>query len=136
MALAAGKIRARRGREPSGGAFAYSVKAAAKVWRGSFVCVNSSGAMVLIGAGDAAQFVGIADRDLDNTAGAAVSEQKVTALKGIYAITVPAATHANINATVYATDDDTATLTASTNLPIGTLVGIEAGQTYVKLLGS
>lgn len=136
MALTAGKTYARRGMEPSGGSFAYPVAAGVKVWRGAFVAVNSSGALVLIGAGGAVQFVGIADRDLDNSAGAGVSEQRVTALKGIYAITVPSATHSNINATVYATDDNTPTLTASTNLPIGTLVGIEGGQTYVRLLGS
>ena len=136
MALSAGINRDRRGPEPVAGAFGYGVKAAAKVWRGSFVAVNSSGAMVLIGAGDASQFVGLADRDLDNTAGGATSAEKVIALKGTYAITVPSATHANINAIVYATDDNTATLTASTNLPIGTLAGIEGGQTFVKLLGS
>ncbi len=136
MALTAGRSLDRRGAEPSAGAFAYSVAASHRVYRGGFVAVTAAGVLVRVGQAGAVRFVGIASRDLDNTAGAAASVGKVTALKGTYPITVPAATAANINDAVYATDDNTATLTVGTNLQIGTIAGIENGQTYVKLLGS
>ena len=51
-------------------------------------------------------------------------------------LTVPGATAANINAAVYASDDNTFTLTAGSNLQIGTIVGFDGAQTIVKLLGT
>ncbi len=136
MALSAGKPRDRRGAEPNGVGFAYPVKAGERVYRGGFCAVTAAGQLQRVQTASSSQFVGLASQDYDNSANAAASTDKVTVLRGVYAITVPAATAANINATVYCTDDDTATLTVGSNLPIGTLVGIENGQTYVKLLGS
>jgi len=51
---------------------------------------------------------------------------------------VTGATYSTINEPVYATDDNTLTLTAGSNLQVGTLVGIDpvTGLTYVNLLGS
>lgn len=136
MALSAAKLRVRRGPEPAGTRFGYSVRAGARIWQGGLMALDSSGNAVPVGHANAAVFAGIAGSDLDNTGGGAASAGKVEALKGVYAITVPAATAANLNAAVYATDDDTATLTVGSNLKIGDLVGIEGGQTYVKILGS
>lgn len=138
MALTAGFAPRRRGQTPAAGDYGYSVRASTKIFRGGMVGVDSSGNMVPVNtaAALAVAFVGIAERDFDNSAVASASADKVVALKGTYALTVPAATAANINAAVYATDDATFTLTASTNLQVGTLTGIEGGQTYVRLLGS
>ena len=62
----------------------------------------------------------------------------MVAEKGVYPFTVPSATYANINASVYATDDNTFTLSSSSSTLIGTLAGIDpvTGQTWVKVLGS
>lgn len=134
MALSADKIFRRRGQPATAGEFGYFVAAGVKVYRGALIAINAAGNIVLVGAGTAVAFVGIADRFLDNSAGSGVSAEKVVGLRGTWDITVPSATPTNTNAAVYATDDGTATLTASTNLQIGTLAGIESSQTWVKLL--
>ena len=135
MALLAGVNLDRRGPPPAGG-FGYPVAAGERVFKGGVVAVNAAGSLQRVQTAGSLVIVGIAHRDLDNTAGAAVSDIKVEALKGIYSLTVPSATAANINAAVFATDDATLTLTQSGSLlAAGTLVGIESGQTYVKMIG-
>ncbi len=138
MALSASFIARRFGQAPAVTGFAYKVRAGAKVWRGGMLGVDSSGNLVPVNtvAALAVAFVGIADRDYDNSAGASASGDKVSALKGAFLLTVPSATASNINATVYASDDNTFTLTAGSNLAIGTLAGFDGAQTIVKLLGS
>lgn len=133
-ALTADANYSRRG-PPAAGEFGYPLAPGEKVFRGSLVGVNSSGQMIRLQTSTPVAFVGVADRFLDNTAGAAaLSVPPVTALKGTWSLTVPAATVSNLHAAVYATDDGTLTLTAGSNLQVGTLVGIEGGQTYVKII--
>lgn len=134
-ALVAGINRQRRG-PPGHGAFGYAVAAGKVVFRGGLVAVTSAGALQPAGVAGSVAIVGIAAQDLDNSAGASVSDTKIEALKGTYQIDVTSATPANINAAVYASDDATLILTAGTLVVAGTLVGIEAGKTYVKLIGS
>lgn len=136
-ALTKGQNYPRRGAPHSAREFGYPVAAGEKVFRGSFIALNSSGNIVRVQTSGAAVFIGIADRDLDNSASAAVSTDKVVGLKGVYGIAVPAASFSNIGATVYASDDGTLTLTQSGSLlTAGTISGIEAGLTYVTLAGS
>jgi hypothetical protein len=135
MALTADANCSRRG-QPGRNEFGYPVAAGEKVFRNSIVAVNAAGDIVRVQTAGAAQIVGLADHFLDNSGSASVSTSQVVGLKGTFALTVPSATAANINATVYASDDSTLTLTAGTLLAAGTLVGIENGQTYVQMIGS
>ena len=138
MALTAGFPVARRGAS-RGNDFGYPVAAGEKVYRGGICALTPAGAIVRPQTAGATIAAGVADRDLDNTASAAVSSIAVVALRGCFALTVPAATPANIGAPVYATDDGTLTLTLPTTgftAAIGTLSGIDNGQTYVLMAGS
>ncbi len=112
--------------------FGYGLKAGAKFYRGSVIAVTSAGYAVRPGDSGAAAIVGISPALIDNSGGVD-GALRVEPRRGILALTVPSATHANIGAAVYATDDATLTLTASTNLRLGTLVGIDAGQTFVEV---
>jgi hypothetical protein len=138
MALSAGFAARRHGQSPSVVGFAYNVRNGTKIWRGGMLGVDASRNLVPINtvAALAVAFVGMADRDYDNSANASASTDKVLALKGTFVLTVPGATPASINAAVYATDDNTFTLAASTNLQIGTITGFDGAQTVVKLLGT
>ena len=133
-ALTADALYPRRG-APRHNEFGYSVAASEKVYRGSLVAINAAGTMQRIQTSGSVAFLGMAGQRLDNTGSASASSAKIEALKGTWGIPVPSATAANINANVYATDDGTLTLTAGSNLLVGTLVGIEGGLTYVSLLG-
>lgn len=129
MALSANRnIDTRRGRS-----FAYPVKAGVHFFRDAVVGVTATGLLAPAGTAGVVALVGLAPTEIDNTAGPD-GVVKLEPRRGIFALTVPAATHANLNAAVYAVDDGTLSLSAASgaNLPFGTLVGIEAGQTYVE----
>ena len=137
MPLTGGIAPARRGAQPTAGNFAYPVAPGEQIWRGGMLALNAAGQLQRIQTAGSVVFAGMASNDYNNTASSAPSPvAAVEALRGIYALVVPAATVSNINEPVYATDDATLTLVASTNLQVGTLAGIENGATYVKLLGS
>lgn len=112
--------------------FGYGVKAGVHIFRDAIVAVTAAGLALKPGDAGAVAIVGLADTEADNTAGAD-GALRVIPRRGIFPLTVPAADHASIGAPVYCTDDNTLTLTASTNLKVGTLVGIEGGQTYVEI---
>ena len=136
MALTSGITPARRGAPPTSGTFGGYVAPGETIWRGGMICWNAAGLLQRLQTAGSVSFAGMASRDYNNFGSAAASSVPIEALKGTFALWVPGATPANINANVYATDDSTLTLTASTNMLIGTLAGIENGQTYVKLLGT
>lgn len=135
-ALIADRVVDRRGQEPMRNSFAYPVAAGVKVFRGAMLAINAAGALIIPPATAGVAIIGIADRALDNSASASVSATLVTPMKGTYALVVPAATAANIGASVYASDDGTLTLTAGTLTLAGTLAGIEAGRTFVNIVNS
>ena len=135
-ALTQGITPARRGAPPNAGIFGGPVAPGETIWRGGIICWNASGQLQRLQTAGSVSFAGMASKDYNNSASAAAASVGMEALKGVFALTVPSATPANINASVYATDDATLTLTASTNMLVGTLAGIENGQTYVKLLGT
>lgn len=128
----------RRGVPPSGTNFGYPVAAGEKVYKGSIVGVNAAGGLQRPQTAGTVALVGVADRSLDNTASAAVSTISVEAQRGVYKMPVASASFGNIGGTVYAADDGTLYLTNGGTLgflPFGTIVGIEAGATYVKVNG-
>lgn len=119
-------------KERFGKRFAYGLKAGTRLFRGSIVALTSGGLAVRPGDAGAVAIVGVSPEQIDNAAGVD-GAQVVQPRRGVLQLTVPGATHANIGAAVYATDDSALTLTAGTNLRLGTLVGIEAGLTFVEV---
>jgi hypothetical protein len=135
MALTADVVLKRRG-PPKGGEYGYYVAPGEKVFRNSLVGLNAAGQMQRIQTSGTVAFLGLAAMAYDNTASAAASVTPVEALRGIWRLVVPSAIPANLNATVYVVDDNTLTLTQSGSLLVaGNLDGIEAGFTWVRLLG-
>lgn len=118
--------------ERMGRRFGYGVKAGVHIYRDAILAVTATLLLVKPGDVGAVAVVGLAPTEADNTNGAD-SALTLEPRRGIFPLTVPTATGAHIGATVYCTDDNTLTLTASTNLAVGKLVGIENGQTWVEV---
>lgn len=102
------------------------------------MCVNAAGQMVRPQTAGAVAFVEIAQSSLSNVGNAAASTQYVEAWCDEYYFPVPAATPANINAPVYATDDNTLTLAAPGSgfeARVGSLIGFDNGNAIVDFRG-
>jgi predicted RecA/RadA family phage recombinase len=136
MALTSDQTYPRRGLKASGTEFGYPVAPGETVYRGSLCNVNAAGQLQRLQTASGVAFVGMAEAQLVNAGNAAASALSVVALKGVFGIPVASATVSNIGASVYASDDGTLTLVSTGNTLVGTLVGIENGLTYVKLLNS
>lgn len=138
MALTSDAKVPRRGQRFGRSDFGYPVAPGEKIFRGGIVCLNSSGELVRPQTTGAAVFAGLATATYDNSA-SATAGPTIVAERGSFALAVGSAGVANINAEVYATDDNTFTLTAPTSgftAPIGKINGIENGQTWVLLEGA
>lgn len=134
MALSSNSMPRKRG-IPRGDAFGYPIAPGEVVYTGGLTCVNSSGQAQRVQTSGSVAFVGIATNNISNV-GQSAAGANIVAAFDTFALTVPGATAANINAPVYATDDNTLTLTAPGSgftAVIGYLVGIDNGQTYVKI---
>jgi hypothetical protein len=138
MALTQNITVARRGPQ-RGIAFGYPVAPGEVIYTGGLFGVNSSGQAVRIQTAGIVAFVGLATVGVSNIGSSSASADFAVGAFDDFALTVPSATFANINAPVYATDDGTLTLTAPTTGftgKVGYLAGIENGQTYVRIQGS
>lgn len=113
MALSADKIR----RFELGDLNALTVASGVTIYEGAFVfALKSSGeAVVASPAISTHVFAGVATRGA--TAGQAVPLR----FRGLVEAPVTGASAASVGAIVYASDDDTLTLTSSTNVPVGTV---------------
>lgn len=134
MALT-GNIAPRRRGYARGDAFGYPVAPNEVVYTGGLTCVNASGQAQRVQSAGSVAFIGIATTGQNNT-GSAVAGDNVVAAFDTYALTVPGATPTNIGEPVYASDDNTLTLTAPTTGftgKVGYLAGIDNGQTYVRV---
>lgn len=139
MALTSNITVSRRGPR-RGCAFAYGIMANEIIYTGSLLLVNAAGNVGRIQTiGAAGKFVGIANGGFNNIGGVA-GAANITASQDEIMVSIPAATTANINQAVYATDDGTYTLT----LPgsgfvgiVGYLIGIDqqSGLACVQLSG-
>jgi len=91
------------------------------IYGGAAVTLNASGeARPLTVADTANGFAGFCDEHCDNAGGAAGAKRvKVKEMGRVKLAVVGASSAANVNDPVYATDDDTFTLTASGALQIG-----------------
>lgn len=94
--------------------------------------VTAAGVAVPAGHANAVKLIGFNIERVDNRGGA-TGERRVRVKKGIFKIPL-AATAANTQAPVYMTADDTFTLTASTNLQIGTIDAVDADGVWLKTL--
>ena len=135
MALAADANIPRRGNRGRS-IFGYPVAPGEKVYRGSAVALNAAGQLQRVQTAGSVVIVGLSEQFFDNTASATASTQLVVAEPGTYALNVTGATPSVIHAPVYASDDNTFTMTAGSLLQIGVLAGIESGQDYVMTTGA
>jgi hypothetical protein len=98
------------------------------VYEGSAVGDNASGYGRPLVAAD--PFMGFACADVDNSAGAAGDKKIRVRQKGTVQLTVVGATGpGDVGETVYASDDDTFTLTAGSNTAIGKVARHVSGTT-------
>lgn len=112
--LAADKVRAYQ----LGELEEYPVVAADIIYQGAAVGENGSGYARPLVAGD--RFLGFADARVDNSAGSAGDKRVVVKTRGRAQLPIAAlAVTANDRPAVYASDDDTFTLTATSNSLIG-----------------
>lgn len=96
----------------------YPVVATDIIYQGAAVGENASGYARPLVAGDA--FLGFADRTVDNSAGAAGDKRVRVKTRGRVTLPITSiAITANDRPPVYASDDDTFTLTATSNSLIG-----------------
>ena len=100
----------------------YPVVASDIIYQGAAVGENASGYARPLVAGDA--FLGFATSQADNSTGSAGDITVACETRGRYRLTVAGATAvtANDQPIVYASDDDTFTLTEGSNTPIGRVV--------------
>lgn len=88
------------------------------IYEGAAVGDNGSGLARPLVAAD--PFLGFAQRKCDNSAGAASAKNVVVRTRGCVVLAVAGvASAADVSETVYASDDDTFTLTADSNTAIG-----------------
>ncbi len=100
----------------------FQVKASTTIFKGSLVGLDSNGYARPLVAGD--PFVGFAFENLDNSAGADGDESLRCDTTGDFDYALAGATLANIGDAVYASADDTLTLTATSNSFVGHLVDV------------
>lgn len=110
----------------------YPVVASDIIYQGAAVGENDSGYAQPLVAGKA--FLGFAESRADNSAGAAGAINVRVKTRGRVVLPISSiAITANDRPVVYASDDDTFTLTASTNTPIGYVSRwIETGSAVVE----
>lgn len=95
------------------------------IFEGAAVGESSStgNARPLVAADD---FMGFAFRKADNSAGAAGAINVELVVKGLTELPITSVATADLGATVYASDDDTFTLSSTGNTPIGKVAEIVA----------
>jgi len=110
--------------------FGYKVKGGLRIWGRTLVALDAQGLAVPVGSSGAVQFAGLAESGIDNRDGAD-GAQTVSLVRDVRGFNF-AATPADLNKPVYASDDETLTM-SSTGLRIGVIVGLDAGLTWVDL---
>lgn len=99
--------------------------AAVKIYKGAALMINASGYVTNAAATNALKGAGFANETIDNSGGSAgdysinSNIEDVIELDGFTGLT-----QADLGKTAYASDNATFTLTASNNIPIGTIVKI------------
>lgn len=133
MALTSGYGPQRRGAPPaSGSVFGGLVAAGEQIWRGGMIAWNAAGTLQRLQTAGSVAFAGLAAKDFYNAGTVAACSPPMEALKGVFALSVPGAAYANINQPVFATDDNTFTLTGT----LAATFALGAGDTGTGGVGS
>jgi hypothetical protein len=98
----------------------YQVATNAHVYKGGFVGLDSNGYARALQAGDVC--VGLAYEECDNTGGSNGDKAVRTYTQGDFLHALASAALTNIGAAVYASDDETLTLTSTSNSLVGVCV--------------
>jgi hypothetical protein len=111
----------------------YPVEAAKKIFKGALTSFSADGHLQPLVAADNA-FGGIAYEASDNTAGSDGDKKCRVYTIGDFEFPLSGATQADVNKAVYASADDTLTLTSASNTYVGYIVGVPAsGLVIVRL---
>ncbi len=102
----------------------FQVLASAQVYKGSFVGITSAGYARALVAGD--EFVGLAYEGVDNSSGASGDVSARVFTLGDFAHALSGVAITNLGDAVYASADDTLTLTATGNSYVGFIVDVPA----------
>ncbi len=100
------------------------VKGGAIIYQGAAVGSNSSGYAKSIQNGD--KFLGFADEQIDNSGGADGTKSVRIRKRGAILLDISGITLADINKSVYATDDNSFTLSDSNSVYIGQISRIDS----------
>ena len=118
--------------ERDGKAYAFPALAGVKIYGRAAGGITANKEAVPAGHVSAVKLIGLAEERVDNTNGA-TGDQLVKFRKGTFLIPL-AATPANIGAAVYASADDTFTLSSAGGvLQIGVVDAIDAAGTWLKI---
>lgn len=109
----------------------FPVVASDIIYQGAAVGDNSSGYARPLVAGD--PFRGFAEQKVDNASGSAGDKYVRTKTRGMIRLSIASLAITDVGKDVYASDDDTFTLTQSTNTRIGYVhAWVEAGVGIIK----
>lgn len=124
-------IRSRR--KHGGRSYGYPALAGVVLYGGAAAGITANKEAVPAGHASAVKLIGFVEERVDNTGGQ-TGDQIVRIEKDIRLIPLAGAVVANISAAVYASADDTFTLTAGALLQIGTIDAIDADGVWLKTL--
>lgn len=122
-----------RPRRPEPDSYGFPVLGGVLIYRGVMAGITAAGAAVPAAHASCVALIGFAPERIDNRNGA-TGEQSINLKKGVFKIALAGATPADINKPVYASADDTFTLTAGALLQAGTLAAIDADGIWMKTL--
>ena len=104
------------------------------IYRGALVVYNAAGYLAPASGASGEIFAGVAEEEVDNSAGSAGDEVCRYKKEGIYLLEGAGLAQGDVGEQVYASDDQTITKTAGTNAPVGKIVEyVSATQVWVKL---
>ncbi len=111
----------------------FKVKGSSTIYKGGYVGLDAAtGYARALVAGDT--FLGIAYEECDNSAGSDGDKTVRVFTQGDFQVALSGAALTDIGSTVYASADDTATLTSTDNSAIGTMVDLlSTGQIVLRI---
>lgn len=115
----------------------FPVKGSTKIWKGGLYCVDANGYLVVPATG--LQFVGIAAKSVDNSAGADGAKFCDLFTQGDFEHPLASSTIANVRDAAYVVngDDSTISTSATSNVYCGEIIGCPvAGTIILRLRGS
>lgn len=115
----------------NGQTFGYPVKAGVRIYGRSLIALTASGLAVPVDHPDAVAFAGIAIQAIDNLDGID-GATKVTVRRDVRGFNF-AATPADLNKTVYASNNEVLSLEANVGLRVGVIVGLDDGRVWIDL---